>query len=371
MPVLIELTSGAGLLLSIILFFHPKKINVAANRWLGVFVFTMALAILEISLFRMNFNLSHPKLFEIIGLLRYLTAPALYLAVVNFTSIYHNFNRSHLIHFIPFLFIMIFRVPFFITGHNPELQESTKWIILGAIQLILPLQAIFYWTMSINILLKHRKSVDQFSADAIRIDLRWLQIFLFIVLMIMIIWFNLLYFDFQTGVQWTPLLYLIAVYFLAYFSLRQSEIFEFTEDEKKDLSQVDIISFSQARHKRLEEGKMIVLSEKLEILMSTDKIYLDNELTLPKLAIRLNATANEISYVINESKGDNFYNYVNSYRIKEAQRLLLSDLIHTSTIAGIALQSGFNSKTSFNTAFKKKTGLSPTEFIRLHSKGRD
>ncbi|TEB41605.1 AraC family transcriptional regulator, partial [Flavobacterium circumlabens] len=75
----------------------------------------------------------------------------------------------------------------------------------------------------------------------------------------------------------------------------------------------------------------------------------------------------ETSFVINELYGDNFYNFINKYRIEKAKSLLLSEKYNQLNILGIAYESGFNSKTTFNTTFKKNTGFSPTEFVKLHS----
>jgi AraC-like DNA-binding protein len=98
--------------------------------------------------------------------------------------------------------------------------------------------------------------------------------------------------------------------------------------------------------------------------MNSEKMYLANDLSLPKLAKRMEASCNESSFVINELYGDNFYNFVNKYRIEEAKMLLLSEKYNRLNILGIAYESGFNSKTTFNTTFKKYTGVSPTDFVK-------
>lgn len=109
---------------------------------------------------------------------------------------------------------------------------------------------------------------------------------------------------------------------------------------------------------------MTELNEKLKTLIQSEKIYLENDLSLPKLAKKLDATSNETSFLINEMYQDNFYNFINKYRIEEAKTLLLSDKYSQLNILGIAFESGFNSKTTFNTTFKKYSGLSPTAFVK-------
>jgi AraC-like DNA-binding protein len=81
----------------------------------------------------------------------------------------------------------------------------------------------------------------------------------------------------------------------------------------------------------------------------------------------MEASCNETSFVINELYQDNFYNFINKYRIEEAKRLLLSDKYNQLNILGIAYESGFNSKTTFNTTFKKHVGCSPSEFVKMNT----
>jgi AraC-like DNA-binding protein len=96
--------------------------------------------------------------------------------------------------------------------------------------------------------------------------------------------------------------------------------------------------------------------------MTTDKCFLDPDLDLPSLAARMNLTPHELSYLLNKGIGSNFFEFVNSYRVEEAKKLLLSGEHNHYSILGIAYEAGFNSKTTFNTTFKKATGLTPSQF---------
>ena len=96
--------------------------------------------------------------------------------------------------------------------------------------------------------------------------------------------------------------------------------------------------------------------------MQKERPYLESELTLPKLADLLQVPPHHLSQVINESLGQNFFDFVNAHRVEEAQRLLRDPERSAYTVLAIAEEAGFNSKTAFNTAFKKVTGKTPTEF---------
>ncbi len=98
--------------------------------------------------------------------------------------------------------------------------------------------------------------------------------------------------------------------------------------------------------------------------MQYEKVYLDNELSLPQLSEKMSISPQDLSYLINEACGENFFSFINRHRVEEAKRLLLSEKYDQLNILGIAYQAGFNSKTTFNTTFKKQVGLSPSDFVK-------
>ena len=98
--------------------------------------------------------------------------------------------------------------------------------------------------------------------------------------------------------------------------------------------------------------------------MEAQQPYLEPELTLSDLATRLKTNVSVVSMVINTAFAKNFNDYINEQRVNAfQQRAKSTDWAHL-TLLGIAFDSGFNSKTTFNRAFKKHTGLSPTEWMR-------
>ncbi len=99
-------------------------------------------------------------------------------------------------------------------------------------------------------------------------------------------------------------------------------------------------------------------------LLSQQKLYLDPLLNLDKLARPLNISGKQLSQLINESAGNNFNDFINKYRIEEAQNLMKKDNKRQPNILEIAYQVGFNSKSTFNTAFKKFTNSTPSEYRR-------
>jgi AraC-like DNA-binding protein len=96
--------------------------------------------------------------------------------------------------------------------------------------------------------------------------------------------------------------------------------------------------------------------------METEKPYVDGELTLPKLAERLSIPAPHLSQIINERLQQNFFDFVNTYRVEEAKRRLLDPAKQHYSVLAIAEEVGFNSKSSFNAVFKKHVQMTPSEF---------
>ncbi len=101
---------------------------------------------------------------------------------------------------------------------------------------------------------------------------------------------------------------------------------------------------------------------RLKAVMETEKIYMDSGLTLPRLAQKLSVSLHSLSREINNYYNQNFTEYINSFRIEEACKMLSSDIYDNLTIEGIAYDCGFNSLSSFNSAFKKQMNLTPSQF---------
>lgn len=105
-----------------------------------------------------------------------------------------------------------------------------------------------------------------------------------------------------------------------------------------------------------------VYFKELDFLMKEAKIYRDPNLGLDSMAKKLNISGNYLSQLVNKLSGHNFTDYINRYRIEDAKFKLRNPNFINYTIISIALESGFNSKSTFYSAFKKLTGISPKEY---------
>jgi len=124
---------------------------------------------------------------------------------------------------------------------------------------------------------------------------------------------------------------------------------------------------SKYRKSSFEKEKAGQYLDKLRGLMAEEKPFLINDLTLPNLAKMMDLSTHHLSQLLNQELDMSFIEFINFYRVKEAQIYLADPKYNNYTILAVSLEVGFNSKTSFNRMFKKYTGMTPSEFIRSQS----
>lgn len=117
-----------------------------------------------------------------------------------------------------------------------------------------------------------------------------------------------------------------------------------------------------------KESKVIPLEgerklfEQVALLVEEKELYKKQELTLAELATEAGIHQKQLSFIINQFSGKNFFNFINGYRVKEAQDLLIDKNYDHLSFLGIAFEAGFNSKATFNATFKKVTGQTPRQY---------
>jgi AraC-like DNA-binding protein len=233
-------------------------------------------------------------------------------------------------------------------------------VIVG---LSIKVQLFIYLLLSVYQLRKHQRNVLLINANVDGVNLKWLQYLIFSIAGMLLIWYAGMIFSSYWMAVSQPVIYLAGALLTGYFLLAQKEIYPFDKLELAEIDRVINPESSAIPAQRFKEEILEEHKEKLIRLMQTKCLYLDNELSLPDLADAMNMSTHDLSHVLNKGLNMSFYQIINSYRVEEAKRLMLSKDNKHLNMLGIAYGAGFNSKTTFNTFFKKQTGLSPSQFI--------
>ncbi len=123
------------------------------------------------------------------------------------------------------------------------------------------------------------------------------------------------------------------------------------------------------QNSRLDNAESLEVIARLEAHIKEEKRFLNPDLKLPMIATELNTTPHVLSQAVNENFGQNFQQYLNTYRVKAAQQMLASAKNSHLTIASIAFDSGFNSLSAFNTSFKKVLQKTPSQYRKEQAGG--
>lgn len=228
----------------------------------------------------------------------------------------------------------------------------------------------YYLRLSLGIINNHEVWVLRNFSNLKEVTLLWLRKLIIYYRLFWIIWVPfvaafLLFFRFQLQYVIVVLTLYFLILILIYLTLwigieglgrgnfiliREPE----QESENKNFS-------------RLTQQEIQDYIERINQLMTLEKVYLNENLSLRELAVHLKADPNLISFILNNHLNINFYDFINSHRIEEVKKKLNNPAYKHLTLLGIALESGFNSKTTFNRVFKQATGITPTEFQRRNS----
>jgi AraC-like DNA-binding protein len=235
-------------------------------------------------------------------------------------------------------------------------ESTTGLLFVVALNVII----LIYLIASLRIMANYQQRIKEEFSNTRRIDLSWLR---FLLLGFCLIWIlDVTHFFVSLAQDSYPhnlsiaVLGLLFIYAnsILYFGLKQPAIFNGVKEKSKyKNSNLTLAGIEQYKTKLLE-------------FMEKEKPYLDPDLKMQDLAESLSIPARHLSQVINDKLGQNFFDFVSSYRIKEAKKHLI-DKNNGNTVLEILYDAGFNAKSTFNNIFKKKTGLTPTQYKRQHT----
>lgn len=351
---------GSLVLQGIILIANPLKLNKKANIWLGIFLLLWATFWLEeiLSLIRLE-NMELDSILYI-KFIRFLAPITFFISISYFTNPGYRIGRYLMIYLaIPCLYLVLLILDNFKSG-------KLNGVLLGFILI----HGFAYTWLSLYRIRKHKKRILHFSSNTVQIELSWIESIVWAAMFLVcgVIVFNLAFYEAQLNLFMNAFVYAV-VLFTAYHSLKQKEIFPDDAQERADaLLLLEDTETDSIQNKMMTDEKLVEEKSRLNEFLLKEEPYLDTELSLGKLAKMLNLTSHQLSYIINNGFNQNFNGFINKFRVEKAKKLLVEDRkLDTYSIIGIAFDSGFNSKTSFNTAFKKITGQTPSEFKNTRS----
>ena len=358
-PVLIV---GGLFLLSFLKFSNVTKVNRRANIFFGIFTLLWSSFWLDEMIIPRNVE-NDSYIYIILHLLQFFVATTFYFSVKIYADPGFRFKpRSTFYCIVPLIFLgFLIAEPIL----NPRYFHFFYTVLfLG--------HSLFYTVLAYARILKHQKDIEQFHSSTEDIDLRWIKyiIYSFISSSIIITIYSI----FTSAVAlniYINLFFLAVVYLVSFYSLRQKEIYPreaFVEPlESSDVDEPVDHMRKMEKLQLFSSEELALLKLQLSDLMENQAPYLDSELNLIKLAHTMDIKSHQLSYLINTGFGTNFFNFINGYRVSKAKELLRSDQHDHLNMLVIGYQSGFNSKTSFNTTFKKMTNMTPSEYRKEKS----
>lgn len=309
-----------------------------------------------------------------------LVAPFLYLYVSSFRE--QITFRKAWPHFILFLvavaieaYILVVIAPQYPPSKQvpPELVHN-PWPMSRVILRLVQMLAYIYFAG--RALSSYQRSIQHLYSETSRIDLAWMR-WLINGFLLLTIWMIVLYVMILKFPEHFKLIILINtalvtpyLYAVTFKGISQPTLWQARPKASREevLEEIHIVEETEARNQKntLNPERKDDIVARIQRLMDQEKLYLQAELTLQDLADQLATPAYQVSQAINEGLQKTFYDLVNGCRVAEAQRLLLDPKNRNLKIMAVAFDSGFNSKTTFNTVFKKFTGLTPSEFKEQH-----
>lgn len=360
MEYLFILAGGFALLFSFILFFNKGK---KMQHWIfGVLSLLVAVSSYYVFLlYKKDGQYYEPIFSEINYAIPLLYGVLLWFYTRSLINERLNMRWLDLIHFFPFVFFLGFLSYPLIIGIPSDAPDKLGYPL---IKLIINPVYIFLILHSLKL---HRKNLlDQYSYID-HMHHYWLSWIAYGALLLWIIAcigniYNYLH-SAETnllGDYFLTSFLAIFLFILAYVGFNRTQIFHSEAHPFPTLENIE----TEVSSEKLDDPEEEKFFAEIQDQMINKKPFLDPRLSLAKLAEVLDLPASRLSHLINQYARQNFYEFVNSYRIQEVKERLADPEYSNYSILGIAEESGFNSKASFNRIFKNHLGITPSEYMK-------
>jgi len=379
----IHLIAGVqGFFLAVLLNGYPAE-NRRPNQILSLLILAFSFIILGTSLGATGMYKSAPHLIRVGAPFVLLLGPAMlfYITALRIGKV----PSIQWLHLLPFLMYVIWLLPFYASPSGEKiawvevslaLARTDAWINL------LKVMHVFGYICWIYILLGlHRKEIGDLAPDLKETELGWIRRLtgtLLVILLLSLVIFSISAAGYlETALANYILGFVIAVmiYLLGYRALTQPQVFGGRDYPAWQAGTNWQLFWGELRFDKEtepDEGHIeqeLLLLKQLQDYMEKERPYRNSNLSLAGLSSQTNIPQYLLSRIINGHLGQNFFDFVNEYRIKEVTERLSGPADSHFTILALAMDAGFNSKSSFNSAFRKSTGTTPSEYRKKHSGG--
>jgi AraC-like DNA-binding protein len=352
-----------------LLLLRIKKKGDQASLYLAAFLAAYALVQLGDVLDHSKYLLVFPHLNFLLPPLVFALGPLLFLCVQALTIKGFKPSLSHGLHFIPFVGLLLLLTPYFVLSGSEKIRLILLEYQHPDTDLTIPylaiLQVFLYVIGSLRLVLAHARAIKTYFSSIEQVSLKWLINLMAALLVIWVLWalntkYPSLFFTYAEATLFTA-----SVYILGFKGIYQPILF--TKQNQPKLSPALPAAQENPPVKKYEKSS--IAPDKihqallgLDQQMTTEKLYRQSQLTVAELAERVGLPSHHISQLLSEHLQTNFYDYVNRFRVEEVKESLVDAKKENITILALALEAGFNSKASFNNAFKKCTGVSPSQY---------
>lgn len=282
-----------------------------------------------------------------------LIGPILLLYIKSISTKDFHFRKIHLLHFLPFILVLIFDL---LNRKNfPLIPDNRTFYLIYCIEISLILgQFMLYLILSFLFarnLIKQNNQERNLKEYIDPIYIRNIVLIISFIWVIYLIYCIQTYFRFYAPTRvFEAIFYSLLSYWILFYELNGQRITNANNIVTRYKSS------TLAAEEALRYKKMI-----LDHILKNES-FKDHNVTLGKFSKSLSLTPHIVSQVINEQLSCNFNDFINSYRVEEAKKLLSDEGKKNITVASIAYDCGFNTLSAFNTAFKKFTGITPSQF---------
>ncbi|WP_029269220.1 AraC family transcriptional regulator [Flavobacterium sp. KJJ] len=358
-------------LLMAFFLFTVKTENKLANRLFAWFFIVSAIDLSGFFVF--DFIQHYIDLFIFRWTICLLAMPLFYLYVLAVCYSDFKLKWKHLVHLLPIIIVNLVFLPRFYMASDSGLKllsgDLDHMPEIYLIQILIEFQYVFYIVSAFLILKKYREIYLENYTNPSTSTYKYLfqMTTVFLIAHCLVALKNLLrYSDYKQIFLWLNVIVgtgaLFITCWLVMKALNHPELFRGINSRLKLTK--DILPEVEEKSQSSNIQDDVVLSKILALkeYMNQKEPFLDPSLTIQELANQIDIPVRDLSVLINHNMNQHFFDFVNEYRIQKAMRILKNPLKSDLTVLEILYEVGFNSKSSFNTSFKKYTNLTPTAY---------